>query len=550
MAELAVPERASHSGAPDERCFMTEGQPGETDQSLKEPRNRLEAPIGGGKRLGKVCCSCRGLEKMSCEPSVGQRIVWGFRCYSSSELTEAGVVQIRWPKLRSNSGRFRTPARLVALLPALTALQSLPDYQVDGGFRRRCRYFPKEEGADGMPLLSFWKSARDDVLKLSIEQVVASAGDGSLRDKTEACEELRQYLRLVPSEQLFAYARHCLENPFAKSGLALQDVVNELGRRLDFEVENGPYQGTRSGQIGFDGIWQSAGERDLVIEVKTTDAYTISLDTLGTYKERLASENRVHRDAAILIVVSREDTGALEAQVRGSRYAWEMRLISIERLIKLVQVKEKSDDPDTLKQVRQLLQPFEYTKIDRIIDVVFTTTIDVESQQALEDEDPPQDHDEDAHQVRTDPELLDAMRQKAVDAFASSKGRELVRRSRTLFWTPDRTLRVCSVVSKRYERESRPYWYAFRPKWDTFLAECKDSYFILSCMDRDEAYAMPYSWIAENKKNLYVTDRGEQSYWHITFTTLENGSLAINLSKIGSKIRLAPFSFKLTSVKL
>jgi len=159
----------------------------------------------------------------------------------------------------------------------------------------------------------------------------------------------------------------------------LQDIVNELGRRLDFDVENGLYQGKKTA-VGFDGIWRSQTDPEILVEVKTTDYVAISLDKIATYKERLASEHRIKSDASMLIVVGREDTGALEAQVRGSRYAWDMRLISIERLIKLVQIKEKSDDPSTITQIRQLLRPFEYTKIDRIIDVIFTTAADVEEQ--------------------------------------------------------------------------------------------------------------------------------------------------------------------------
>ena len=109
--------------------------------------------------------------------------------------------------------------------------------------------------------------------------------------------------------------------------------------------------------IGFDGIWRSGGQPDLVIEAKTTDSFTISLDDLAMYKEKLVSENRIQRDASTLIVVGRSDTGALAAQVRGSRYAWEMRLISVEGLIKLVQIKEREveDDPATLHQIKQLL---------------------------------------------------------------------------------------------------------------------------------------------------------------------------------------------------
>jgi hypothetical protein len=396
-----------------------------------------------------------------------------------------------------------------------------------------------------MPLLNFWKNNREDVLKLTIEQIVANSGDGNLRDGSESSRELREFLTFIPSEFLFGYARHCLENSFTHGGYVLQDIVNELGQRLDFKVEHGLYQGKR-GAIGFDGIWRSQSEPDLIIEVKTTDTYTTALEILADYKEKLSSAGRVQRNASVLVVVGRDDTNALEAQVRGSRYAWEMRLISVERLNRLVQIKEKSDDPETLNQIRQLLQPFEYTKIDKIIDVVFTTASDVESQQTAENETSIDGREEDGSgQIRTDLDLLNAKRQEAIDAFSDLKGTELVRRSRTLFWSPDKEFRVSCVVSKRYEGDYQAYWYAFHPKWDKFLADGKNSYYILSCMDREEAFAVPYSWIVQNKGNLSVTDRGERSYWQIPVTTFEGGKLAINLSKIGMKTPLEPYKFLL-----
>ncbi|MDR3711823.1 MAG: hypothetical protein P4L51_03320 [Puia sp.] len=393
--------------------------------------------------------------------------------------------------------------------------------------------------------MSFWKSAKDEVLTLSIEQVVSSAGDGILRDQSACSTEFREFLGKVPVESLFGYARHCLDKGFTRSGLALQDIVNEFGRRLEFQVEDGLYQGTRK-TVGFDGIWRAPGEPDLVIEVKTTDSFTVDLDTHARYKERLLSEARLSKNASTLIVVGRRDTGALEAQIRGSRYAWDMRLISVERLIKLVQINEKSDDPNTLKQIRQLLQPFEYTKIDRIIDVIFTTAVDVETQQELEQEAPvevEQGVSISRPQNRTDYELLNAKRQEAVEAFSELKGKELVKRSRTLFWSSDKELRVCCAVSKKYESDYQPYWYAFHPKWDAFLAEAKDGYFVLACMDRLEAFAVPYSWILAHKHDLNMTENGERSYWHIAITTLEDGELAINTSKVGVKTPLAPYRF-------
>jgi hypothetical protein len=397
-----------------------------------------------------------------------------------------------------------------------------------------------------MPLLNFWKNSKEDVLKLRIDQVVSNAGEGLLRDHSPCSLELRQFLNIAPAESLFGYANQCLEKSFSDSGLALQDVVNELGRRLDFDVEDGLYRGKPSA-IGFDGIWRAENEPDLIVEVKTTDYVAIDLKTHASYKEKLFAADKVAKHASTLIIVGREDTGALEAQIRGSRYAWEMRLISVEGLIRLVQIKEKSDDATTVKQIRQLLQPFEYTKIDRIIDVIFTTAVSVESQQEIEQDVPKIEFEgrEPGKQIRTNLESLNAKRHQAVEAFAALKGKELVKRSATFFWSTDKKFRVCCAVSKRYESDYQPYWYAYHPKWDAFLAEGEEAYFIISCMDRDEAFAVPFSWLRSNKAHLNMTDSGDRSYWHVAITTLEDGGLAINTSKIGLKTLLSPFRFSI-----
>lgn len=107
-----------------------------------------------------------------------------------------------------------------------------------------------------MPLLDFWRTNRNSVLAQSIRQVVAMAGEGDLRDNSDCSRELRAFLREVGSADLAKYAAYCLENSFDNSGLVLQDVINELGRRLDFDVEDGLYRG-RSNRVGFDGIWRA-----------------------------------------------------------------------------------------------------------------------------------------------------------------------------------------------------------------------------------------------------------------------------------------------------
>jgi hypothetical protein len=234
-----------------------------------------------------------------------------------------------------------------------------------------------------MPLISLWSSNRTAIEEFSVEQVVRAAGDGNLRDGFLCSQELRAYLSEITSAKLGEYIEHCLSKHFNKGGMVLQDLVNELGRRLDYKVTNGRYQGT-SNTIGYDGIWNSPEGHMIVGEVKTTDAYRISLDTIAAYRDRLSVNGEIFSPSSILIIVGREDTGELEAQVRGSRHAWDIRLISADALIKLVQLKEDADAPDTGRKIRSLLAPMEYTRLDQMIDVMFTTAKDVETAATVE----------------------------------------------------------------------------------------------------------------------------------------------------------------------
>ena len=79
----------------------------------------------------------------------------------------------------------------------------------------------------------------------------------------------------------------------------------------------------------------------------------------------------------MLIVVGRQDTGDLEAQIRGSRHAWDIRLISVDSLLRLLAVKESVESPETDKRIGAILVPREYTRVDDIIDLVFAAAADV-----------------------------------------------------------------------------------------------------------------------------------------------------------------------------
>jgi len=403
-----------------------------------------------------------------------------------------------------------------------------------------------------MPLLALMESTPQTVLELSIQQVVVNAGDGRLKDNSLCSEELRSYLSLVPSEKLQDYITGCLEQPFDNSGLVLQEIVNELGKRLEYQVEPGLYLGRRN-QVGFDGIWRIPNGNSLVVEVKTTDAYRIKLDTLGNYRQQLVAEGRITLNSSMLIVVGREDTGDLESQIRGSRYAWEMRVISVDALNKLVLLKEGTEEAETLTKIRSILTPFEYTRLDNLVDVIFTATKDVESSIKLEANDIADIENTEELPSRkykfdcTPTEVIQHKREQILVAFKHTFGKSLIKKSKAMYWDVDKETRICCTISKRHNRSGTTlYWYAFHPQWNEFLQEAKNSYCIYGCVDQNQGFAIPLDIIQAHINELYISRKESGGmYWHIELIE-ENNKMYWLIRKTNTKIDLTPYALPLT----
>jgi hypothetical protein len=363
----------------------------------------------------------------------------------------------------------------------------------------------------------------------------------------------------VSSGNLESYIESCLTNAFKSGGMVLQDLVNEIGRRLDYEVQNGRYQGTPA-HIGYDGLWKSPEGSALVVEVKTTDAYRISLDTIAGYRRRLIEAGDVDASSSILIVVGRQDTGELEAQIRGSRHAWDVRVISAEALMKLLKVKENSNEAETGAKVRSLFAPVEYTRLDRMVDVVFTAATDVEVAPEAELSSDLQSQKGDAGGASaagalvgdsasakpyqfTDSAILQAKRLEIIDALGERDGVHLLQKSRAQYWNSARDVRAVCSISKRYEgKNQNPYWYAYHPQWDDFLDGAQRGYFVLGCMDLECAFAIPREAIRSILTGLHQSVRDSGHYWHIHLVE-RNGSIEILIPNSRTGFSLQQFSF-------
>jgi len=216
-----------------------------------------------------------------------------------------------------------------------------------------------------------------------------------------------------------------------------------------------------AGQPGHDGIWSDPESHSIIVEVKTTDAYRIDLNTIAGYRQTLARRGDVDLEhSSMLVVVGRQDTGDLEAQIRGSRHAWDMRLISVEALLRMLKLKEEVEDPSILNRIHEILIPREFTRLDPIVEIAFKAVEDVRQDSVGDDEDEEQTAGKKFTPV--------AFHSECTARIQKVLGVTLVKQSRASFASPDQAIRVVCSVSRFHEREKR-YWFAFHPHQDKFL---------------------------------------------------------------------------------
>jgi hypothetical protein len=370
-------------------------------------------------------------------------------------------------------------------------------------------------------LIEIWRDQGSFIAGKSFRQIIQLAGDGRLRDGNGASQELREWLSAIPLERLRLCIEECLSDSFDDAALALQDATNELGVRLGFKVTPGRYRGIK-GDVGNDGLWHADDGFTLLVEVKTTDAYRINLDTIAGYRERLiASQSVDAQQCSILIAVGRQETGDLEAQIRGSRHAWDIRLISLEALLRLAEVKEELSDWDTSNKINQLLRPVEYTRLDGIVELLFAAKQDLETPPAVT---PPAELNKTSKPETISPKELEIARDAAVARIGMKLGCTFVRRGRALRASSDGNTRLVCLASQRYEGPSGSgnYWYGFTTAQRSFLLDAKQPYVAMVCADSGDVFLIEWRELQKWLPELWTTPpapsrEADIRHWHLYF---------------------------------
>jgi len=368
-----------------------------------------------------------------------------------------------------------------------------------------------------MRLLDLWQSD-PSIENKRLEQIIAFAGEGRFVENNDTSREFREYLSRVGPEKLKSYCAECLSgDKFAAAAFALQDVINEIGRRLGFSVQPGRYRGV-TGEIGYDGLWTLQGGHVLVVEVKTSDAYRVPLNTIAGYRKRLIEKEAIPKDdSSCLIIVGRQDTGGLEAEVRGSRHAWEMRIISIDALLKLLDLRQRLDDPSVVRKVGEILVPHEFTRVDDIVDLVFETAEDTLVEQpvnvlAAESLDVEEEDDE-SSSPRID---IMAVGRESAARVATTLNVPLIQRSRGTFSSADDSLRVVCAYSRTYGTAPEGgFWFAFHPYQKEYLDHANRGFVALACGDAATVLLIPILDFSGWLSGMHETVSPDRRYWHV-----------------------------------
>jgi hypothetical protein len=218
---------------------------------------------------------------------------------------------------------------------------------------------------------------------------------------------------------------------------------------------------------------------------------------------------------SILLVVGGEDTEELEAQVRGSKFAWNVRLLGLNSLFRLLQLKEALDDPGVERQIQEILIPQEFTRLDRIIDLVFATVEDVQ-EPVTEIDDEPNAGERTARTRLVTPVKFHSA---VVDRVERTLGQPLVRKSRVLWATADGSRLLSCQVSKEYTRRFVHYWFGLKQTTRSQLEEATDAQCVFGLGSPEIIVMIPLPEMLRHLDDFLTSpdSSGGIMHWHVRF---------------------------------
>jgi hypothetical protein len=169
-------------------------------------------------------------------------------------------------------------------------------------------------------------------------------------------------------------------------------------------------------------------------------------------------------------------------------------------------LKEDLEDPALIRKIHDILLPKEFTKLDEIVDLVFSATEDVREPEM------PDEESESADKKFTPVSFHTA----CIARIEGELGKELLKQSRASFATADGETAVLCAVSREYSRARYDgYWFAFHPHQQEFLEGAASGYVGFGCGSPDRLVLFPYATFREWLPHFNRTELDDRFYWHV-----------------------------------
>ena len=188
-----------------------------------------------------------------------------------------------------------------------------------------------------------------------------------------------------------------------------------------------------------------------------------------------------------------------------------------------------------MHRIHQILKPREFTRLDEIADILFSTAEEIKQEELKEEA------AKDESKTKEPKFTPVAFHEACIARIAKSLGRNLLKRSRAKYSTPDGSLAVNCVVSKEHDPESQPnYWFAFHPHQKEFLLASENSYVAFGCGSEDQLLLIPFSGFEQWLDGLWVTESEDRFYWHVVIYR-EEGGFVLHRKKGEDRISLSKY---------
>jgi hypothetical protein len=218
-------------------------------------------------------------------------------------------------------------------------------------------------------------------------------------------------------------------------------------------------------------------------------------------------------------------------------------LISVDALLKLCHVRQGTDE-NTQRRMEAILRPLEFTRLDQLIDVVFTAVEDVLQGDAEIDVSAEPAASGDAEPVagrkhlRSRREDLEAARSDLVAAINRHMSLSVTQHSRALFQNHNGSERLVCGISKVYPDGG--LWFVFHPRWQAFLSGADRAFVALAVVGETYGFVIPVSVVVDLLPRLFRTgDPDHPTYWHLPIGSPQ--AAPVLRLRDGEQLDLAPY---------